>query len=376
MPRGVRSVRCAAAYATHRALTTMSTEDRRRTVRRVSANRRVTGTRETMRAVLVQQWGEPSVLEATEVEVPEPRPGEALVRVEFAGVNYTDVYHRTGIYPKEPPFIPGVEASGVVEKLGGEAEGGVGAEGAFVGERVAFAMGAAAYAEYVTVPAWKLVEVPEAIPMEIAAAVMVQGMTADYLSFDAYPIAEGDTVLIHAAAGGVGLLLTQLAKKRGAIVIGTCSTEEKAERVRAAGADHVVLYTEDDFVDATNGITGGKGVAAVYDSVGRATFDRSLNCLAPRGFLLLFGQASGPVAPVDPQVLARQGSIYLTRPSLAHYMRDAVEARARAGRIFSYIQGGQLDVRIHRTFELAQAAEAHELLESRETSGKLLLEAR
>ncbi|HUF11915.1 MAG TPA: quinone oxidoreductase [Longimicrobiales bacterium] len=357
----------------------MSEEERRRTSRRVSANRRVSGQRETMRAVLVQQWGDPSVLEASEVEVPEPAPGEALVRVDFAGVNYTDVYHRTGLYPKEPPFIPGVEASGVVEKLGAGAEdaagaaAGAGAAGVAVGDRVAFAMGAAAYAEYVTVPAWKLVEVPEAIPMEIAAAVMVQGMTADFLSSDAYPILEGDTVLIHAAAGGVGLLLTQLAKKRGAVVIGTCSTEEKAKRVRAVGADHVVLYTEDDFVDATNGITDGKGVAAVYDSVGRATFDRSIDCLAPRGFLLLFGQASGPVAPVDPQILARQGSIYLTRPSLVHYMRDAAEARARAGRIFSYIQGGQLDVHIHCILDLTQAAEAHELLESRRTSGKLLL---
>ena len=345
----------------------MSTEDRRRKARRVSANRRVTGQRETMRAVLVQQWGEPSVLEATEVEVPEPRPGEALVRVDFAGVNYTDVYHRTGLYPKEPPFIPGVEASGVVEEVGADAEG------VAVGDRVAFALGASAYAEYVAVPTWKLVGVPEGVTQEVAAAVMVQGMTADYLTTDAYSIAEGDTVLVHAAAGGVGLLLTQLAKKRGATVIGTCSTEDKAGRVRAAGADHVVLYTERDFDDATLEITKGKGVAAVYDSVGRATFDRSMRCLAPRGFLLLFGQASGPVTPLDPQVLARQGSVYLTRPSLAHYMRDAAEARARAGRIFSYILARELDVHLHRTFDLGHAAEAHELLESRATSGKLLL---
>lgn len=345
----------------------MSSDDRRHKSRRVGANRRVSGERETMRAVLVQQWGEPSVLEATEVEVPRTAAGEALVRVDFAGVNYTDVYHRTGLYPKEPPFIPGVEASGVVEELGTETEG------IAIGDRVAFAMGASAYAEYVPVPAWKLVRVPEGISQEVAAAVMVQGMTADFLTTDAYPIVEGDTVLVHAAAGGVGLLLTQLAKKRGATVIGTCSTEDKAERVRAAGADHAVLYTEQDFVDATLEITKGKGVAAVYDSVGRATFDRSLRCLAPRGFLLLFGQASGPVTPLDPQVLARQGSVYLTRPSLAHYMRDAAEARARAGRIFSYILGRQLDVHIHRTFELAHAAGAHELLESRATSGKLLL---
>ena len=323
-----------------------------------------------MLAIVVQQWGEPSVLEPREVEVPEPRAGEALIRVEYAGINYMDVYHRTGIYPKEPPFIPGGEASGVVEELGAEVQG------VAVGDRVAFAQGASAYAEYVSMPAWKLVPIPEGIGSDIAAATILQGMTAHYLTHDTYPIEAGETVLVHAAAGGVGLLLTQLAKKRGAIVIGTCSTEEKAERVRAAGADHVILYSKDDFLDETRALTNGKGVACVYDSVGRATFDRSLLCLAPRGMLVLFGQSSGPVAPVDPQALNRQGSVYLTRPTLHHYMQTAEEARARAGAIFDYIRAGELDVRIERTFALEQAAEAHELLESRATSGKLLLEVR
>ena len=346
----------------------MTQSERRRKSRKVSADRRVTGERETMLAVLVQQWGEPSVLETHEVEVPPLGAHDALVRVEYAGVNYIDVYQRTGIYPKEPPFIPGGEACGVVEEVGAGVESGVA-----VGDRVAFAMGAAAYAEYVAVPAWKLVPVPADIGSDVACAVMLQGMTAHFLSHDCYPIDQGDTVLVHAAAGGVGLLLTQLAKKRGARVIGTCSTEEKAARVRAAGADHVILYTKEDFVDETHAITEGRGVQCVYDSVGRATFERSLRCLAQRGCLVLFGQASGPVAPIDPQALNWQGSVYLTRPTLAHYMRDATEARARAGQLFSYVQGGQLDVRIDRVLPLDQAAEAHELLESRASSGKLLL---
>ena len=327
----------------------------------------MTGERETMLAIVVQQWGEPSVLEPREVEVTEPKQGEALVRVEYAGVNYIDVYQRTGLYPKEPPFIPGGEASGVVEELGS------GVEDIAVGDRVAFAQGASAYAEYVNVPAWKLVPVPDGIELDVAAAVMLQGMTAHYLTHDTYPIARGDTVLVHAAAGGVGLLLTQLAKKRGATVIGTCSTDEKAERVRAAGADHVILYTKKDFLFETRALTDGRGVQCVYDSVGRSTFDRSLACLAPRGFLVLFGQSSGPVAPIDPQALNQQGSVYLTRPTLAHYMRNAEEARARAGALFDWVRKRELDVRIEREFPLDQAAAAHELLESRATSGKLLL---
>ena len=368
MPRRLRGARRAPPNRRHRALSKSNEPvDRRRKSRRVTANRRLSGERETMMAVLVNQWGEPSVLESAEVEVPQPKPGEALVRVEFAGVNYVDVYHRSGMYPKEPPFIPGVEASGVVEEIG-EA-----AEGVAVGDRVAFAMSPGAYAEYVAVPAWKLVPVPDGVTSDVAAAAMVQGMTAHFLTHDTYPIAAGDVVLLHAAAGGVGLLLTQLAKKRGATVIGTCSTEEKAARVRAAGADHVIRYDEQDFLDETRSITGGKGVAVVYDSVGRSTFDRSILAVRPRGYVVLFGQASGPVAPMDPQVLARQGSIYLTRPTLANYTSDAAEVRARAGAVFDYIAAGELDVAIHRTLPLANAAEAHDLLESRQTSGKLLL---
>lgn len=334
----------------------------------MAANRRVRGAGETMGAIVVERWGDPSVLESRDLEIPVPADDEALVRIEYAGVNYVDVYHRSGLYPKEPPFVPGVEAAGIVEEVGADAQD------VEVGQRVAFAMAPSAYAEYAAVPAWKLVPVPDGIESRVAAAVMLQGMTAHFLTHDAYSIVAGDTVIVHAAAGGVGLLLTQLAKKRGATVIGTCSTEEKAELVRAAGADHVILYTDQDFREETLSITEGRGVAAVYDSVGRSTFERSLACLRPRGYLLLFGQASGPVAPVDPRALARQGSVYLTRPSLADYMRDARETRDRAGQVFSYVQGNQLDVRIDRILPLDRAASAHELLEARATTGKVLLE--
>jgi len=325
--------------------------------------------RPTTRAVVVEQWGDPSVLEVRNSPLHEPGPGEVRVRVRYAGVNYVDVYHRTGLYPKEPPFVPGVEAAGEVDAVGREVEG------VQPGMRVAFAMSPGAYAEHVNVPAWKLVEVPAAVDLKLAAAVMVQGMTAHYLSAATYPIREGDRVLVHAAAGGVGHLLVQLAIKRGATVIGTCSTEEKAELVRGAGAQHVVRYTEEDFLDAVMSITDGAGVHAVYDSVGRDTFDRSLRCLARRGILVLFGQSSGPVPPVDPQRLARQGSVFLTRPGLGDYMPDAQSVRDHASPVFSWIEGGQLDVRIDRVLPLDEARTAHQLLEGRQTAGKLLLEA-
>lgn len=344
------------------------TDDRRRRHRRVAADRRVRGASDRMDAVVVHRWGDPSVLEPGELEIPMPAEGEALVRVEYSGVNYVDVYHRTGLYAKEPPFVPGVEAAGVVEEVG------PGTTGVEVGQRVACAMVKGTYAEYMVVPAWKLVPVPDAVESRVAAAVMVQGMTAHFLSHDAYPIAEGDTVLVHAAAGGVGLLLTQLAKMRGATVIGTCSTEEKEQLAREAGADHVIRYTDQDFREETMSLTDGRGVAAVYDSVGRTTFERSLACLRPRGFLVLFGQASGPVAPVDPRALVRQGSVYLTRPSLVDYMRDERELRDRASHLFDHIERNRLDVRVDRIFGLQDAATAHEILESRASAGKLLLE--
>lgn len=338
----------------------------RRTSDRQKLDRRA-GEGDGIAAILVEEWGDPTVLQLRPLARPQPGPGEARVRVAFAGVNYVDVYHRSGMYPKEPPFVPGLEASGTVEALG------EGAEGVSVGDRVAFAMSPGAYAEEVVVPAWKLVRVPEAISLELAAAVMLQGMTAHFLSNDTYPIREGDTVLIHAVAGGVGLLLTQMAKKRGATIIGTCSTEEKAERARAAGADHVIRYTEEDFHGKTMELTDGAGVHAVYDSVGRDTFDRSLQSLRPRGCLVLFGQSSGPVPPLDPQRLARQGSVYLTRPSLANYAASGKDVRRHATPLFSWIEGDQLDVRIDEVLPLSEAERAHQRLESRQTSGKLLL---
>lgn len=338
----------------------------RRSADRDGVERRSEGG-ETIQAILVEEWGEPAVLEPKRIARPEPGEGEVRVRVRYAGVNYVDVYHRSGMYPKEPPFVPGLEAAGIVDALGPDADG------VQVGDRVAFAMSPGAYAEEVVVPDWKLVRVPERVGLDTAAAVMLQGMTAHYLSAATFRIAEGDRVLVHAVAGGVGLLLTQLAKKRGATVLGTCSTEEKAERARAAGADHVILYTEQDFHAETMSYTGGAGVDVVYDSVGRDTFERSLKCLRPRGMLVLFGQSSGPVPPIDPQRLARQGSVYLTRPSLGDYASDGQAVRAHATPLFSWIQGDQLDVRVDQVVPLEEAQRAHSLLESRRTSGKLLL---
>ena len=339
--------------------------DRRETDRR--AQERRGAPEETMRAIVVEQWGDPTVMELKRVARAQPQEGEALVRVEYAGVNYVDIYHRTGLYPKEPPFTPGLEAAGVVEALG------AGVTDPAVGTRVAFAMAPGAYAEYVSVPAWKLVALPDGVDSRDAAALMVQGMTAHYLSHDTYAIQQGDVVLVHAVAGGVGLLLTQMASRLGATVIGTCSTEEKAERARAAGARHVVLYTQEDFLPRTLELTDGAGVHAVYDSVGRDTFEDSLRALRPRGCLVLYGQSSGPVAALDPQRLAAQGSVFLTRPSLADYAADAQQVRAHAEPLFDWLRAGELEVRIEDVLPLQEAARAHQLLEGRRTSGKLLL---
>ncbi len=320
-----------------------------------------------MRAIRVHEYGGPEVLQLEEVTLPEPGGGEALVTVEAAGVNFIDVYHRTGLYPGALPFTPGMEAAGVVEAVG------PGVYEVEVGDRVAYAMERGSYAERAVVPAWKLVRLPEGLDAEAGAAAMLQGMTAHYLTRSTYPLAGGETALVHAAAGGVGLLLVQMAARIGATVIGTVSTEEKARLAREAGADAVILYTEGDFAEEALRLTDGRGVHVVYDSVGQATFDQSLACLRPRGLLALFGQSSGPVPPIDPSILATGGSLFLTRPGLAHYAADRGELLERAGDVLHWVATGELRLRIDRTYPLSEAAEAHRALEGRQTAGKVLL---
>ncbi|MFW5947691.1 MAG: quinone oxidoreductase family protein [Gemmatimonadota bacterium] len=320
-----------------------------------------------MKAIRVHETGGPGVLRPEQVSEPEPGPGEARVRVEVAGVNYVDTYHRTGLYPRELPFTPGVEGAGVVDAVGADVDH------VAPGDRVAWAMSPGSYAEAAVVPAWKLVRVPDAVEVETAATLMVQGMTAHYLVKSTYPLGPDDVAVIHAAAGGVGLLLVQLAKAAGATVIGTCSTEEKAARVRDRGADHVIRYTETAFEPEVRRLTHGAGATVVYDSVGQATFRDSLKSLRPRGMLVLYGQSSGKVKPFDPGELARGGSLFLTRPSLADYAADRREVAWRAGELLDAVRAGELRVRIHDVLPLDAAADAHRRLESRETSGKLLL---
>jgi len=320
-----------------------------------------------MRAIRIHRSGGPEVLQLEDVPIPQPGPAEARVRLTTAGINFTDIYQRTGQYKSHLPFTPGMEGSGVVEATG---EGVIEPQ---VGDRVAFAMHPGAYAEQVVVPAWKLVPVPATISLEVAAALMLQGLTAHYLSHSTFPIAPGQAVLVHAAAGGVGLLLTQLAKRLGAYVIGTVSTEEKERLARDAGADTIMRYTDQDFASETRRLTADRGVHVVYDSVGRTTFDGSLSVLRPRGYLVLYGQSSGPVAPFDPQRLNAAGSVFLTRPSLGHYMADREELLERAQDLFEAVTTGALKVRIDRIWPLDQAAEAQKALEGRHTAGKVLI---
>lgn len=321
-----------------------------------------------MKAVRVHAVGGPEQLRADDAPDPVPGPGQARVRVAFAGVNFIDVYHRTGLYPMPMPFIPGSEAAGVVDAVGD------GVTDVAPGDRVAYAMQPGAYAELAVVDTWRLVPVPTAVGLDLAAAVMLQGMTAHYLTHATFPLRAGQTALVHAAAGGVGLLLCQMAKRIGARVIGTVSTEEKARLAREAGADEVVLYTQTSFLAAARALTDGKGVDVVYDSVGRTTFDDSAAALRPRGMLVLFGQSSGPVPPMDPALLARRGSLFLTRPTLAHYAADRTETLERAGALFEWLGADTLRLRIDRVLPLEHASEAHRLLEARVTAGKLLLE--
>ncbi|MHB1223886.1 MAG: quinone oxidoreductase family protein [Gemmatimonadaceae bacterium] len=320
-----------------------------------------------MLAIRVHEPGGADVLRADEVPVPTPAAGEALVRVEAAGVNFIDVYKRTGQYAIQRPAILGEEGAGVVERLGD------GAAGARVGDRVAWASVAGAYARYAVIPASRLVPLPDGVTMRQGAALMLQGMTAHYLATSTHPLQPGERCLVHAAAGGVGLLLVQIATLRGATVIGTVGSDEKAALAREAGAAHVIVYTRDDFAVETRRITGGTGVRVIYDSVGATTFLAGLDLLEPRGMMVLFGQSSGPVAPVDPQLLNRKGSLYLTRPTLGHYVATREELLARASDLFAWVADGRLTVRVGAEFPLADAAGAHRALEGRRTTGKVLL---
>jgi len=308
-------------------------------------------------------------MEVVDVPVPQPKPNEAVVKIAAAGVNFIDVYNREGRYKAPLPLILGQEGAGTVSAVGSDVRG----VHVAVGDHVAYSSVLGSYAEYAAVPADRLVKVPSGVEERQAAAVMLQGMTAHYLSHDTYPLRKGETALIHAAAGGVGLLLVQMAHNIGAHVIATVSTEEKAALAREAGADEVILYLQADFEAETKKITAGKGVDVVYDSVGKTTFDKGLNVLRPRGMMVLFGGSSGAVAPMDPLVLTQKGSLFLTRPSLGNYIATSAELQSRAGAMFGMIRDGKLKLRIEHTYPLAEVQRAHRDLEARKTTGKLLL---
>jgi NADPH2:quinone reductase len=323
-----------------------------------------------MRVVVGERLGGPEVLSVAEREAPRPGPGEVVVDVAAAGVNYMDIYQREGIgnYRPEPPFVPGAEGAGTVAAVGEDVTH------LAVGDHVAWAGPGQSYAEQVALPAKGVVPVPDGINLQVAAAAILQGMTAHYLCTSTYPVREGDVAVVHAAAGGVGLLLTQMVKQRGGVVVGTTSGEEGGEKVELAlraGADHVVGY--DRFRDIVDDATDGAGAHVVYDGVGKDTFEDSLAALRPRGMMVLYGAASGQVPPLDPQRLNSGGSLFLTRPTLVHYIADAAELRWRAGEVFDWIAKGELEVRIGATYPLAEAARAQEDLASRRTTGKLLL---
>jgi NADPH2:quinone reductase len=320
-----------------------------------------------MKAIQVKQAGAPEVLELTDLPIPQPKENEAVVNVAASGVNFIDIYHREGRYKLPLPFIAGQEGSGTVTAVGPNVSG------IKPGDRVAWAMIQGSYAEYIAAPADRFVPIPDRVADRTAAAAMLQGMTAHYLCHDTYPLKRGETALVHAAAGGVGLLLVQMAHNIGARVIGTVSTEEKAQLAREAGADEVILYTKSDFEAETKRLTGGKGVDVVYDSVGKTTFEKGLNILRPRGYMVLFGGSSGAVAPFDLIQLSQKGSLFVTRPSLGHYVLTAEELRKRASAVFEMIAAGKLKLRIAHTYPLTEAAQAHRDLEGRKTTGKILL---
>jgi NADPH2:quinone reductase len=323
-----------------------------------------------MRAIQITEQGGPDVLRLTDVALPEPGPGQARVKVAATGVNFIELYQRGGQYKLTLPAVLGAEAAGTVEALGPGADS---VPGIAPGARVASAAMVGTYAEYALAPVEALVPVPEGVELTTAAAVMLQGMTAHYLACSTFPLQAGQTALVHAAAGGVGRLLTQIAKLRGARVIATASTAEKIALARSAGADEVIPYTEREFAPVVRELTGGRGVEVVYDSVGKDTFNQSLDCLARRGMLVLFGQSSGAVPPFDPQILNAKGSLFLTRPTLGHYTATREELTWRAGDLFRWMGEGRLDVRIDQTFPLAEAAAAHHYLADRKSKGKVLL---
>ena len=320
-----------------------------------------------MKAIRVHTPGGPEALRLEDVLEPRPEAGQAVVKIEAAGVNFIDVYQRTGLYKVALPFTLGQEAAGTVTALG------TGVSEPRVGTRVAYCGILGAYAPYAAVPADRLVALPDGVTARQGAAAMLQGMTAHYLATTTYPLKAGATCVVHAAAGGVGLLLCQIARRQGARVIGTVSTREKAVLAREAGAHDVILYTEQDFEVEVKRLTDNRGVEVIYDSVGKTTFDKGLNCLTPRGLMVLYGQSSGPVGPLDPQVLSQRGSLFLTRPTLHHYIATRAELGARAGELLGWVARGEVKVRIDRELPLAQAAEAHKLLEGRKTTGKVLL---
>lgn len=321
-----------------------------------------------MKAIQIRQTGGPEVMALAEVPIPEPKPGEVLVRVQASGVNFIDVYLREGRYKTELPFINGQEGAGIVEYTG------TGVTGFEPGEHVAWCSVLGSYAEFVAVPAHMLVKVPAGVELKLAAAVMLQGMTAHYLSHSTFQLRAGNTALVHAAAGGVGLLLVQMAAEAGARVIGTVSTEAKEKLAREAGAAEVIRYTETDFEVETKRLTEGRGVDVVYDSVGKTTFEQSLRCLRPRGLLALYGGSSGAVPPFDLIGLSQMGSLFITRPTLKHYLLTRKELEWRAGEVLRGVEAGTLKVRVQHTYPLAEAAQAHRDLEGRKTAGKLLLE--
>ena len=320
-----------------------------------------------MKAIQVSHTGGPEVLTLVDVPVPTPKPSEALVEIKASGVNFIDVYFREGRYPTPLPFINGQEAAGIVKDVGSEVSD------LKPGDRVAYTSSLGSYAEFAAVPAARLVKIPAELSFEQAAAAMLQGMTAHYLLNGSYKLASGETALIHAAAGGVGLLLVQMAKRIGARVIATAGTEEKAQLAREAGADECIVYTQADFEAETKRLTDGKGVHVVYDGVGKATFDKDLEVLRPRGYLVLFGGSSGAVPPFDLIKLSQKGSLFITRPTLAHYTATREELELRAGEVLGAIAKGELKLRIHKSYALAEAAQAHRDLEGRKTTGKLLL---
>lgn len=320
-----------------------------------------------MNAIRIHAPGGPEAMKLEDVPAPAPKAGEAVVKVDAAGLNYIDVYFRSGLYKADYPLTLGLEAGGTVTAVGPSVSE------VKVGDKVAYTGIPGAYAEYAAVPAARLVVLPAGVSTKQGAAAMLQGMTAHYLACSTYPLKKGDTCLVHAAAGGVGLLLCQIAKMRGARVIGTVSTDEKAKLAREAGADETIVYTRQDFEAEVKRLTDGKGLQVVYDAVGKDTWDKSLNCLAPRGLIALYGQSSGPIGQIDPQILNTKGSLFLTRPSLNHHIASRDELQSRAGEVLGWIREGKLRVRMEFEFPLKAAADAHRALEGRKTTGKVLL---